>query len=291
MRSNLKTFSSQRGWVQALGAVLPAATSILGGLRSDKGAKAANEQAAALARENIALQKQFAQEGIRWRVKDARAAGVHPLFALGANTQSFSPVYSAFDNAKAGSGRGIANAGQAIGNVLQNMQQPVALPQGATVFPLGSGWPHYTDPKTGKAVPYSPAQADMYYDSLQRRANLSLTEAMTQAELAQARVASQPGRSGRGLEQQLSGARATAEAQDMADMGRLKVRWPDGSQSVIPAGTPQEVIEQIYGGVVGEAYGVARFVGEGWQALKKIVARRFKQEYSDQLPTWDELRK
>lgn len=38
------------------------------------------------------LQKDFAQKGIRWKVADAKAAGVHPLYALGANTVSYSPV-------------------------------------------------------------------------------------------------------------------------------------------------------------------------------------------------------
>lgn len=37
-------------------------------------------------------QKDFAQKGIRWKVADATAAGLHPLAALGANTMSYSPV-------------------------------------------------------------------------------------------------------------------------------------------------------------------------------------------------------
>lgn len=41
---------------------------------------------------NAALQKEFAQNGIRWKVADAQAAGIHPLYALGANTVSFSPT-------------------------------------------------------------------------------------------------------------------------------------------------------------------------------------------------------
>lgn len=36
-------------------------------------------------------QKEFAQMGIQWKVADARAAGIHPLFALGAQTLSYSP--------------------------------------------------------------------------------------------------------------------------------------------------------------------------------------------------------
>ena len=43
---------------------------------------------------NIKYQKQFAQHGIRWKVEDAKAAGLHPLYALGANTHSFTPVRS-----------------------------------------------------------------------------------------------------------------------------------------------------------------------------------------------------
>lgn len=51
-----------------------------------------NKQEAALAQQNIQLQKDFAQQGIQWKVADAKAAGLHPLAALGANTASFSPV-------------------------------------------------------------------------------------------------------------------------------------------------------------------------------------------------------
>jgi len=41
---------------------------------------------------NERLQKEFAQNGIRWKVEDAKAAGIHPLYALGASTTSFSPI-------------------------------------------------------------------------------------------------------------------------------------------------------------------------------------------------------
>lgn len=68
-----------------IGALLGAAGSLIGGLM---GKKSAEKQAA----QNIKLQKQFAQQGIQWKVKDAEAAGVHPLYALGAQTHSFSPV-------------------------------------------------------------------------------------------------------------------------------------------------------------------------------------------------------
>lgn len=46
----------------------------------------------AIAAQNIAAQREFAQMGIRWKVADAQAAGLHPLAALGASTNSFAPV-------------------------------------------------------------------------------------------------------------------------------------------------------------------------------------------------------
>lgn len=49
-----------------------------------------------IARENAErqyqIQKEFAQSGIQWRVADAKAAGLHPLAALGAAPASYSPA-------------------------------------------------------------------------------------------------------------------------------------------------------------------------------------------------------
>lgn len=38
-----------------------------------------------------ALQREFAQHGIRWRVEDARAAGVHPVFAMSGGGAAYAP--------------------------------------------------------------------------------------------------------------------------------------------------------------------------------------------------------
>lgn len=64
-----------------LGAILGAAGSALSGFL---GKSAADKQAD--------LQKTFAKNAIQWKVKDAQKAGIHPLYALGANTVSYSPV-------------------------------------------------------------------------------------------------------------------------------------------------------------------------------------------------------
>jgi len=80
---------------------------ILGGVGSLVGAFSN----AAQGRENIRLQKQFAQHGIQWKVADAKAAGVHPLYALGAQTHSFAPVHT-------GVGESLASAGQSFGRAV-----------------------------------------------------------------------------------------------------------------------------------------------------------------------------
>lgn len=43
------------------------------------------------AKKEAGNQREFAQKGIQWKVADANKAGVHPLFALGANTMSYQP--------------------------------------------------------------------------------------------------------------------------------------------------------------------------------------------------------
>jgi hypothetical protein len=80
----------------ALGAINPALGSAVGGtlssvLKSNEEQKR-YEAEQALAQQNMAMQKEFAQQGIRWKVEDAKQAGIHPLYALGANTISFNPV-------------------------------------------------------------------------------------------------------------------------------------------------------------------------------------------------------
>lgn len=82
-----------------LGEILRAAGSIAGGIL---GNRQRNQEAS--------RQREFAQHGIQWRVRDAERAGIHPLYALGANTTSYSPQ-SVGDS-------GLASAGQNIGRAV-----------------------------------------------------------------------------------------------------------------------------------------------------------------------------
>lgn len=86
-------------WVEPL---IDAGMAVAGGAYSNR----QNEKAADRA---YRQQKEFAQMGIRWRVEDAKAAGLHPLYALGAQPLQFSPTF-AMDSV----GPAIQQAGQSI---------------------------------------------------------------------------------------------------------------------------------------------------------------------------------
>jgi len=129
-----------------LGSVISAGASLIGSkMSADASSKAARLNAIAQANEAEAariynermydrslietqkerdLQREFAQTGIQWRSADAKAAGIHPLAALGAQVHSYSPVsisapptmpranVSPYSGASMGSG--LAAAGQDI---------------------------------------------------------------------------------------------------------------------------------------------------------------------------------
>lgn len=61
------------------------------------------------------LQREFAQNGIRWKVEDAKAAGIHPLYALGASTAQYAPITVGTD---------FASQGQNLGRAISAMRTP-----------------------------------------------------------------------------------------------------------------------------------------------------------------------
>lgn len=91
---------------------------------------------------NEALQREFAQNGIRWRVEDAKAAGLHPLAAIGAAGSTYSPsVTAGGGNYQVDSGRpdrgadigsSLANMGQGMGRALMATSSPAERVQTAT---------------------------------------------------------------------------------------------------------------------------------------------------------------
>lgn len=107
-----------------MAAVIPAVASLagtaIGGIMSSNTASANRDAQFAMNEQNIALQREFAQQGIRWKVEDAKAAGIHPLFAMGANTASFSPnqFQPVGDDTGGIVQRGLSQFGQDIGRAV-----------------------------------------------------------------------------------------------------------------------------------------------------------------------------
>lgn len=94
----------------AVGGAIGAAGSIVGGILGNSAASQASQQ-------NYEAQKEFAQNGIRWRVADAKAAGLHPLAALGAQTPGYTP--SAFVGDTSFLGDAAQSLGQSIGRAAE----------------------------------------------------------------------------------------------------------------------------------------------------------------------------
>jgi len=89
------------------GSLITAGANLLGGLLGNKAAKKERD-----------TQLAFAQNGIQWKVKDAEAAGVHPLFALGAPTTAYQPISSG------GLPESISAMGQDLGRAADAAKSP-----------------------------------------------------------------------------------------------------------------------------------------------------------------------
>lgn len=102
------------GW----GIAAQAGAQLLGSYMAYQGAKSDRDLQEEMFQQNMQAQREFAQQGIRWRVADAQAAGIHPLYALGASTHSFAPIAYMGGSGDGGAGGILANAGQDIGRAI-----------------------------------------------------------------------------------------------------------------------------------------------------------------------------
>jgi len=94
------------------GSLLGAVGSFFGGKSEAKAQRESNER-------NYEMQKEFAQNGIQWKVKDAKKAGIHPLYAIGAPSMSASPSFASEGNS------GIGQAAQHLGNAVSARQDKI----------------------------------------------------------------------------------------------------------------------------------------------------------------------
>lgn len=98
----------------AIGNVVGGLSSAFGGSDDDRGSGLGERGV------EITNQNNFAQQGIRWRVADAQAAGIHPLYALGANLPTYSPVNYYEGNNDTGVASHLANFGQDISRAIDS---------------------------------------------------------------------------------------------------------------------------------------------------------------------------
>lgn len=85
------------------------AAALIGGGATILGGALSNRSAKSQAAQQEALQREFAQNSIQWKTADAKAAGLHPLYAMGSVPTPYSPTtYS--DSM----GPALASAGQSI---------------------------------------------------------------------------------------------------------------------------------------------------------------------------------
>ena len=108
----------------------PAAISAIGNLAGSIIGQGASDDAAKFARQQFKFQQRAAKRGITWRVKDAINAGIHPIYALGAQTFNPSPISISGDSPMA---QGVAAMGQDIGRAVDaGLSRPQQVLQQAT---------------------------------------------------------------------------------------------------------------------------------------------------------------
>lgn len=113
-------------WGAIIGAGLSAASALAGSAMNNASqSNSASEAIDAQMRQNAMnyqAQKEFAQNGIRWRVSDAKAAGLHPLAALGAAPLGFSPSFQSLGFQPSSDW---SEAARGFGNFAQTMGQNI----------------------------------------------------------------------------------------------------------------------------------------------------------------------
>jgi len=99
--------------MSAFGVIPEIAGSIAGPVVNYFAQKEANQINRDNAERNVEMQREFAKHGLRWKIEDARAAGISPLAALGASGAAFAPVHVGAE-ANTALGDGLSNMGQNI---------------------------------------------------------------------------------------------------------------------------------------------------------------------------------
>lgn len=233
---------------------IPAIASLAGGLFSNNSAKKE-------ARRQEKLQREFAQNSIRWRVADAKAAGLHPLYALTGQGASYTPV-SVQDS-----------LGPAISEAGQNVSRAIS----------------------ATSTPAEKVMQDLAIE--QAKANIRLTETQQMAlasEIArnrQARTIGLPGEGPMSEMGQASGATAAAEPAksyqtlptDAGTASGPTPLWRTFTLTTTPAG--QDVPIVLPGGMQGDAAEVLESLAES-PVIMAMVMKENIRRFGPSWGTW-----
>lgn len=100
-----------------LSAIVSVGSNLLGGMMGSNEKEKDRQFQLQQAAKNEALQREFAQNSIRWKVEDAKAAGLHPLAALGTQSAGYSPTIISSGSANP-MGDAVRGAGQDLSRAL-----------------------------------------------------------------------------------------------------------------------------------------------------------------------------
>lgn len=113
-----------------LGSLISAGASLLGGIMGNRSNAKANEK-------NEAMQRDFANNSIAWRVADAKRAGIHPVYALGAPTMSVSPSHVGDTSMPAALSQMGQDVGRAVNATRSGQQKMDATVEALTLTRMG----------------------------------------------------------------------------------------------------------------------------------------------------------
>lgn len=228
-----------------LGSILGAVGSLAGSLLGKKSAD-----------KNIKLQKEFAQNSLQWKARDAEKAGISKVFAMGAPTTSFTP------SSVGGDFSFLGDAGQNIGRAISASQTPQG--QAGAI------------PRAAQAVQLEGMQLDNEFKKAQIA---SLNKNLTQA-------GQPPGVPSVDANYGLPGQPFTVEPPVIEPKTKMDVEL-SGHPGVVPGNTPENLVVTTASGkrilmpapAVQEALESMGFIAQRQSEVRNILAPTFLDNY------------
>ena len=192
------------------------------------------------------MQYDLATQGIRYKVADAKAAGIHPLYALGAQTYQ-APALPVGDGAL---GRSVQSAGQNLASAVERSQTRADSQEELRMLKM---W----------------AAQEYQYGELQNRKLALEVAGMQRAQRNRTQVG--PGAPRVNMKVEEVPTQDVASPELLEGQG-VRVPWPWFGELSSTAGRPsQQTIEDMYGGIVGELYGLGWQLRDAQNAAKKAI--------------------